>query len=48
MFLKTCNTDFDEVIITFTDKNGRTLEIEDKKAVHKAGEFVGNKTADSN
>ena len=47
MFLKTCNTDFHEVIITFTDQNGRTLEIEDKKVVHKAGEFVGNKTADS-
>ena len=31
VFLKTCNTDdFDEIIITFTDQNGRLLEIEDK------------------
>ena len=29
VFLKTCNTEFDE-IITFTDLNGRLLEIEDK------------------
>ena len=30
MFLKTYNTGFDEIIITFTDQNGRPLEIEDK------------------
>ena len=30
VFLKTCNTDFDEIIIIFTDENGRLLEIEDK------------------
>ena len=30
VFLKTCNTEFDEIIITFTDQNGRPLEIEDK------------------
>ena len=26
-FLKTYNTDFDEIIITFTDRNGRSLEV---------------------
>ena len=30
VFLKTYNTEFDEIIITFTDQNGRPLEIEDK------------------
>ena len=30
MFLKTYNTEFGEIIITFTDENGRTLEIEDR------------------
>ena len=30
MFLKTYDTDFDEIIITFTDQNSRPLEIEDK------------------
>ena len=30
VFLKTCNTDYDEIIIAFTDQNGRLLEIEDK------------------
>ena len=30
VFWETCNTDFDEIIITFTDRNGRLLEIEDK------------------
>ena len=30
VFLKTYNTKFDEIIITFTDQNGRLLEIEDK------------------
>ena len=30
VFLKTYNTDFDEIIITFADQNGRLLEIEDK------------------
>ena len=28
--LKTCNTEFYEIIIIFTDQNGRFLEIEDK------------------
>ena len=30
VFLKTYNTEFDEIIITFTDQNGTPLEIEDK------------------
>ena len=30
MFLKTYNTEFEEIIITFTDQNGKSLEIEDK------------------
>ena len=30
VFLKTYNTKFDEIIITFTNQNGRPLEIEDK------------------
>ena len=30
VFLKTYNTEFDEIIITFTDQIGRPLEIEDK------------------
>ena len=30
VFLKTYNTEFDEIVITFTDQNGRPLEIEDK------------------
>ena len=30
VFLKTYNTEFDEVIITFTNQNGGPLEIEDK------------------
>ena len=30
VFLKTCNTDYNEIIIAFTDQNGRLLEIEDK------------------
>ena len=30
VFLKTYNTDFDEIIITFRDQNRRLLEIEDK------------------
>ena len=30
MFLKTHNIEFDEIIITFKDQNGRPLEIEDK------------------
>ena len=29
VFLKTYNTEFDEFIITFTDRNGRPLETED-------------------
>ena len=30
VFLKTYNTEFDEIVITFTDQNGRSMEIEDK------------------
>ena len=30
VFLKTYNTKFDEIIITFADENGSPLEIEDK------------------
>ena len=30
VFLKTYNTEFHEIVIIFTDKNGRPLEIEDK------------------
>ena len=30
VFLKTYTTEFDEVIIAFTDQNGRLLKIEDK------------------
>ena len=30
VILKTYNTEFDEIIITFMDQNGRPLEIEDK------------------
>ena len=30
MFLKTYNTEFGEIIITFMDKNRRPLEVEDK------------------
>ena len=30
VFLKTYYTEFDDVTITFTDQNGRSLEIEDK------------------
>ena len=29
MFLETHNTEFDEIIITFTGQNGRPLEIKD-------------------
>ena len=31
VFLKTCNTEFDEIIIIFTDQNGRALELENKR-----------------
>ena len=30
VFLRTYNTEFDEIVITITDQNGRPLEIEDK------------------
>ena len=30
MFLKTYNTEFDEIVMTFTDQNVRPLEIENK------------------
>ena len=30
VFLKAYNTEFDDIIITFMDKNVKTLEIEDK------------------
>ena len=33
VFLKTYNTDFGEIIITFTDENGRPLEIEEWHAI---------------
>ena len=29
VFLKTYNTEFNEIIITFTDQNGRPLKIEE-------------------
>ena len=29
VFLKTYNIEFDEIIMTFTDENGRPLEVED-------------------
>ena len=29
-FLKTCNTEFDDITVTFTDQNGTPLETEDK------------------
>ena len=31
VFLKTYETEFDEIIITFTDQNDRSLEIEYKE-----------------
>ena len=34
-FLKTYNTEFDDIVITFMDQNGRTLEIEDKISLTK-------------
>ena len=33
VFFKTYMTDFDEIITTFTDQNGRPLEIKDKVSV---------------
>ena len=30
VFLETCNTEFDEIILPFTNQNGRPLKIEDK------------------
>ena len=30
VFLKTYNTEFDEITVAFTNQNGRPLEIEDK------------------
>ena len=30
MFLKTYNTEFDEIMVTSTDQNGRSLGIEDR------------------
>ena len=30
VFLKTYNTEFDEIVIKFTDQNGRLLRIENK------------------
>ena len=30
VFLKTYNTELDDIITTFTDQNGRTFEVEDK------------------
>ena len=34
VFLENYNTEFNEIIITFTDRNGRPLEIEDKIIWH--------------
>ena len=28
VFLKTCNTEFNDITVTFTDQNSRPLEIE--------------------
>ena len=33
VFLKTYNTEFDDIIITFMDKKVRTLEIEQKNSL---------------
>ena len=33
VFLKSYNTEFDEIIIIFTEENGRPLGIEDKKFI---------------
>ena len=30
LFLKTYNIEIDDITVTFTDKNGKILEIEDK------------------
>ena len=30
VFLKSYETEFDEMVITFTDQNGRPLEVQDK------------------
>ena len=30
VFLKAYNTEFDDIVITFTDENSKLLEIEDK------------------
>ena len=30
VFLKTCNTEFDDIKITLSDETGRPLEIEDR------------------
>ena len=30
VFSRTCNTEFDEITLTFTNQNGRPIEIEDK------------------
>ena len=35
VFLKTYNPEFDVIIMTFTDQNGRPLEIEDKVVNNK-------------
>ena len=34
VLLKIYKTEFDEIIITFTDQNGRPLAIEDKVKLH--------------
>ena len=33
VLLKTCNTEFDEIITSFTDQNGRLIEIENKELI---------------
>ena len=52
VFLKTYNTEFDEIIITYMDQNRRLSEMEDlktasKKLVNKEGEFIEYKFADT-
>ena len=52
--LKTCSTEFDEIMIKFTTQNSRQLEKQTdkgldalKKVVHKEGEYLRNKIADA-
>ena len=36
LFLKSYNTEFDKIVITFTDQNGRPLEIQEKSLFNVA------------